>query len=95
MTISMYEAYMQRMQLHRTERIMDMSEATLFAQMTTDARRKVWSGWMMLVHHINMIMIHGDALNHGENPITWNGRKMSIKGLIKQFGVFWGKGSVG
>lgn len=94
MTVSMFDSYLERKELHRTERMMDMSQASFYAQLTNDSRRKLWNGWMNIVFTVNMNMIHGDAANTGENPITWNGRKVSIKGLIQKFVGTFGKGSV-
>lgn len=90
----MFDAYLERKNLSRTERMMDMSQATLYAQTTNEWRRKMWNNWMNIVTSVNMLMIHSDAAIAGQNPITWNGRKMSIKGLIRQFATTWGKGSV-
>ena len=90
----MFDAYLQRMPLHRTERIMDASQATIYAQLTTEGRRKFWNSWTQLVSQINAHMIHVDATNAGYNPITWNGQLVSIKGLVRKFIGTFGKRSV-
>lgn len=95
MTVDMFDSYLQRSSLHRTERIMDMSQASFYAQVTNESRRKMWNGWSNLVSHVNINMIHRDAILSGENPITWNGRKVSIKGLVKQFFQTFGKKGLG
>lgn len=94
MTVSMFDVYVERMLLYRTERMMDMSQATFYAQLTNESRRKMWNSWNNVVSRINMNMIHRSAALAGENPLTWNGAKLSIKGLISKFAATWGKKAV-
>lgn len=82
------------MALHRTERIMDQAQSNLYGQLNNEGRRQYWNGWMGVISRVNLNMIHRDAAIAGENPITWNGRKLSIKGLIAKFASTFGKGSV-
>lgn len=94
MTVSMFDSYLERMHLHRTERIMDMSQASLYAQLTNDARRRLWNNWTSLITTINNQMIFNDAKLNNQNPITWNGQTLSIRNLVRRFAATFGKGGV-
>jgi hypothetical protein len=94
MTISMFDAYLERMILHRTERMMDMGQSSIYAQLTTEGRRKMWNGWSNIVFNINTNMLYQDAQSLGRSVITWNGQPISIKGLTKKFANMFGKRSV-
>jgi len=90
----MFDAYLERMALHRSERMMDMSQATLYAQLTNESRQKMWNAWTQVVSRVNTFMIQRDAKLTGKNPITWNGRLVSMKGLFRNFAQTFGKGGV-
>lgn len=94
MTVSLFDSYLERMHLHRSERMMDMSQATLYAQLTNESRQKMWNGWSQVVTKVNTYMIQRDAKTAGSNPITWNGQLISIKGLVRKFASTFGKGAV-
>jgi hypothetical protein len=91
MTVSMFDTYLERMSLHRAERMMDASQASIYAQLTNQSRKNLWTNWEHVVNKVNFNMIHSDAANAGQNPITWNGRTMSIRGLINKFKETFGK----
>lgn len=88
----MFDSYLERMHLHRTQRIMDMSQATFYAQLTNQSRQKMYNGWNMLVATINTRMLQQDAGK--SNPLFWNGQAISIRGLIRQFATAFGKDAV-
>lgn len=92
----MFDTYYERAALHRTERIMDAAQSSIYAQLTAEGRRKTWNGWQAVITNINTFMIHSDSLLHrrGKNPITWNGQRLSIKGLAAKFAQTWGKKAV-
>lgn len=94
MTVSMFDTYLERMDLHRSERMMDISQASLYAQLTNQSRQKMWNSWTQVVARINTMMIQRDARLEGANPITWNGRLTSMKGLIRKFAETFGKSGV-
>jgi hypothetical protein len=94
MTVSMFDTYLERMHLHRSERMMDTAQANLYAQATNEGRTKMWDSWTQVIAYINAAMIHGDAMGAKKNPITWNGVPVSIKGLSKRFMQTFGKGAV-
>lgn len=94
MTVSVFDAYLERAVLHRTERVMDAAQASFYSQVTTDSRSKMWAGWQNVITHINSTMIYRNAISAGQNPLVWNGKKMSIKGLIAKFAQTWGKKAV-
>lgn len=85
MTTSMFDTYLERKELHRSERMMDMAQSGFYSQLTNQSRQTMWNNWEHVVNQINFRMIHMDAAKQGLNPITWNGRAMSIRGLINKF----------
>lgn len=95
MTVSMLDSFLERMPKYRNERIIDMSQATIYAQVTDDSRQKLWNGWYSVIARVNAQAIHRDAMALRENPITWNGQRVSIKGLIRKFAQTFGKSGVG
>jgi hypothetical protein len=94
MTVGMFDSYLERMHLHRAERMMDMGQATIYAQVTTESRRQMWNGWSNIVSSINTRMIQRDAEASGDQPLTWNGQVISIKGLVRKFAQTFGKKAV-
>lgn len=94
MTVSMFDGYLQRMPLVRAERMMDMSQAVFYSHITKQSQNNLWNSWMKIVHRVNAYMVHRDALGRGKNPITWNGKAVSIKGLINVFAQTFGTDSV-
>lgn len=90
----MFDSYLQRMPLTKNERIMDMSQATIYAQATTNSRQKMWNSWAQVVSLVNTRMIQEDAMGTKKNPITWNGQVINIKGLFRKFAQTFGKGGV-
>jgi hypothetical protein len=90
----MLDMYLLRLPLHRSERMMDMAQASLYGQLTSDSRQKMWNNWSDVIHRINAYMIHHYAILEERNPISWNGQVMSIKGLIRKFAEHFGGGSV-
>jgi hypothetical protein len=94
MTISVFDLYLSRIPVHRTERMMDMSQASLYAQMTAESRSKIWNSWSNLIGQINTFIVQQDAKMQGHSPITWNGQILNIKQLKEKFKTTWGKRSV-
>lgn len=94
MTVSMFDSYLERMSLHRAERMMDMGQAALYAQATTEGKTKIWNSWAGVVSSINNWMLQNDASASGQNPLLWNGRAVSIKGLMGKFVSTFGRKSV-
>lgn len=88
----MFYSYLERMPLVKAERMMDMGQASIYSQLTSEGRRTMWNSWNSVVSIINAHMVHTDAKT--KNPITWNGQKISIRGLIRKFGERWGKDAV-
>lgn len=94
MTISVFDLYLSRIQVNRTETMMDMSQATIYAQMTTEGRRSLWNAWTQLISQVNNFIIQQDGTQTNKSPITWNGKLLNIAQLKGKFRETWGKGSI-
>lgn len=90
----MFDLLLSTIPSHRTERIIDMSQATIYSQMTTEGRRRLWNGWMRTITDVAGNLIRQDALEAHTTPLFWNGVVLSIDSLKRKFFETWGKGSI-
>lgn len=93
MTISMFEAHYEYAIAARAERMMDMSQATQYAQVTKEGKNKIWNSWSQIVTRVVHSMNLRDR-NTKDSVITWNGMPISKQELKKQFLSMFGRRSV-
>lgn len=93
MTVGMFNTYLERIQLQRTNRMMDMAQSSIYAQLTNESRRQLWNGWTQTVSAINHVMLQKDAIEQGKQLFTWNGMSVGLKGLKNKFIQTWGSRS--
>lgn len=90
MTISMFDMYLQRIEIQRTRHIIDMSQATIYAQATAESRRSMFNGWIQTINQITTVM----QKSVGESLVTWNGASLNRKQLVATFKRHFGRRAV-
>lgn len=88
----MFDAYLERMYVTRTEHMMDMAQSAIYAQLTNEARRSLWNSWTNTVSTVTNRMVQQD--NKNKSVLTWNGAIIGVKELMKKFTSTWGRSSV-
>ena len=93
MTISVLEAHLEYERAGRAEKMLDMAQATAYAQATQSGRTKMWNFWTYTITRIVHVM---NLKNNGSerSTLTWNGEPINKQNLIKKFRSLFGRRSV-
>ncbi len=94
MTISMFDSYVEYAIVARTQRIIDMSQATAYAQSTRDGRREMFNSWTNIISKVVTTVLQRTHLMSKQTIITWNGVPMGRKELLNQFRAAFGRRGV-
>lgn len=95
MTISMFEAFHARMPAVRADRMMDMGQSTIYAQVTAEGRTRIWNGWTQVKSQINHMMNLLDRTEESaKSVITWNGEPVDFDFVKKRFRGMFGRRAV-
>lgn len=93
MTISMFDSFAERAIVIRTQNIIDMSQATTYAQAAKEGRRDMFNSWTRTIGQVTTSILQKVHHNSGRSVITWNGVPMGRHELVKQFRQVFGKKS--
>lgn len=94
MTVSMFDAYMERAEVARIQRIMDGGQSAIYAQATAESRRQLWNSWTNAITRNTTKILQRLQWYRKGTIITWNGVEMGREQLVNQFKVVFGRRSV-
>jgi hypothetical protein len=93
MTVSMFDAYMERMPATRATRMMDLAQTGVYAQAMPEDRRRIWNGWSNTISRITHAMTVRDNATD-KSIITWNGEAVNWKFIKQKFTSMFGRRAV-
>lgn len=94
MTVDMFDAYMERVEVARVQRIMDGGQSAIYAQVTTESRSKLWNSWSNAITRNTTRILQRLQWYGKGNIITWNGVEVNRQQLVQQFKTHFGRRSV-
>lgn len=94
MTVSMFDAYLERAYAVRATRMMDMSQATAYAASHQNGRTQLWNSWTQAISRSTTKFMQDLYGNTRHSIITWNGVPVNREELVGHFRRMFGKRAV-
>ena len=96
MTVSLFDAYLERASVARLNRIIDGSQSAIYAAATENSRRQLWNTWSNSIAQNTARILQRiyDYSGRRYSVITWNGVEMSTRDLVNKFRTMFGRRSV-